>query len=219
MYLDKSGASAVLASMKAIMNLKLQVNVVGVLALAENAIGPHAYKPHEIIVSKKGLSVLIGNTDAEGRLALADALTYVQLTHKPKAVVDIATLTGACVVALGEYSAGLFSNSPALTQELQELGNKSFERCWPLPIFDEHKAELKNEEADLCSTGAGRYGGASTAAAFLSNFIDEGVNWAHLDIAGPAMYSKKRFHMPKNGTGFGVRLLVDFVKKQQVTKE
>lgn len=176
--------------------------LVAVLALAENAIGSGAYKPHAIIESHKGLSVLIGNTDAEGRLALADALSYGQSKYQPHTIVDVATLTGACVVALGEYASGLFYNDDGLRDELVAAADATFERVWPMPIFPEHEDELKTAQADVSSTGAGRYGGACTAAAFLRKFVDSkdgAVRWAHLDIAGPGNYTKVR-----RGLGLGV---------------
>lgn len=212
MHLDMSGSAAVLASIKAAAILNLKVNVVAVLALAENAIGEKAVKPHTIIQTPKG-SVEINNTDAEGRLALADALMYTQSKFAPTRIIDVATLTGACVVALGEYAAGVFSNNDALAMSLMESGQKTYERCWRLPILPEHTEELKGQYSDMRSTGKDRAGGACTAAAFLQKFIDEGVHWAHVDIAGPAMYSSARDFMPAGGTGFGVQLLVDYMQK------
>ena len=160
----------------------------------------------------------VGNTDAEGRLVLADALTYALDEHRPRQLIDVATLTGACVVALGEYSAGLFSNDDALSASLRDAGAACAESAWPLPILEEHSAELRKGSpfADLKSIGAGREGGACTAAAFLKEFVEHGagagegegaVAWAHLDVAGPAMYSTARRWMPKGATGFGVQLL------------
>jgi leucyl aminopeptidase len=231
MHMDMGGASAVLGAMLAIHRMGIKRNVVGVATVAENAIDSLAYKPHAIIRSHKGLTVEIGNTDAEGRLALADALSYGQQRHRPHTVIDLATLTGACVIALGEYSAGLFTNSSALKEGLLSASHARGERLWHMPIFPEHKEELKGaSHADLQSTGAGRYGGACTAAAFLEYFVGHSpsVNgrdpkptteaaaevkpaWAHLDIAGPAMYSKARGHMNAGGTGFGVQVVAQYV--------
>jgi leucyl aminopeptidase len=185
------------------------------LAVAENAISENAYKPGAIIKSRSGLTVHVGNTDAEGRLVLGDALTFVQETYKPKTIIDVATLTGACVVALGEYAAGLFANDKGLQNQLAQAGEEVMERCWPMPIFPEHTEELESTVADTSSTGKGRYGGASTAAAFLQKFINSDVQWAHLDVAGPAMYSAARGYMPKGSTGFGVQTLVRFLQKQE----
>jgi leucyl aminopeptidase len=152
--IEKKGAACVLASMQTIARLKLKINIVGVLALAENAIDANSYKPHAIISSLKGLSVEVNNTDAEGRLCLADALTWVQRQDKPHTIVDFATLTGACVVALGEYCAGCFGNDNALVDRLRSAGTEAHERVWPMPILDEHEKELKSGIfADLRSTG------------------------------------------------------------------
>lgn len=211
MHYDMSGAAATLATMQALGALGVKKNVVGVLGLAENAIGKGAYKPMSIIKSHKGLTVEVGNTDAEGRLVLADALSYGANKFKPKTVIDVATLTGACMVALGPYAAGLFANNDALAASLLAAGDRHFERTWRLPILPEHEEELKGKLADVSSTGESRYGGASTAAAFLKKFIDEKTHWAHLDIAGPADYTKARDHMPYGGTGFGVQLLTRYV--------
>ncbi|RLN75444.1 hypothetical protein DYB28_002929 [Aphanomyces astaci] len=170
----------------------LRVNVVAALALAENAIGSKAAKPHTIVKSLKGLSVEVNNTDAEGRLVLADTLTYVQQQYKPHTVIDVATLTGACVVALGEYSAGLFSNADDLAHDLLEAGSVTHERCWRLPIFAEHSAELKGHQSDSRSTGT----------------VLTTQTW-------PAMYSAARSYFPKGATGFGVQVLFEYLKKAQ----
>ena len=216
MHLDMGGAAAVIGAMHIAAALGTNHRpVVAALALAENAIGPAAVKPHAIVSSHKGISVEIGNTDAEGRLVLADALSYVQRRYAPARLVDAATLTGACVVALGEYAAGLFSNDDALSAALRGAGERAGERAWPMPILDEHDAELEGHFADVRSIGKGRMGGACTAAAFLRRFVDEGTPWAHVDIAGPAMYSEQRGHMCKGGTGFGAQLLAEFVLSEE----
>lgn len=217
MHLDMSGAAAVLAAIKAVAALQLRVNVVAVLGLAENAIGSNSYKPLSIYSSRAGF-VEVSNTDAEGRLVLADCFSLVQDVHNPSTIIDLATLTGACVVGLGEYSAGLFSNSPELAAPLQAAGDRVHERSWRMPIYPEHTAELENKDggnyADLKSTGKSKSGGACTAAAFLQKFISPGVQWAHLDIAGPAMASSARDWVCKGGTGFGAQLLVDFLRER-----
>jgi len=216
MYLDMSGSATVLGVLSILPKLNIKKNIVGALCLAENAIGSKAYHPSTIIRSYKGLTVEIGNTDAEGRLVLADGFTYLQRHYKPETIVDLATLTGACIVALGEYSAGIFSNDERLSTSLYQSGENTFERLWKLPIYEEHIQEItKNDHSDLKNIGKGRYGGASTAAAFLQQFIETGVKWAHIDIAGPAMYSEKRGHMPKGGTGFGCQLLIDWIMKHK----
>lgn len=209
MYMDKGGSVAVLGAMKALALQKAPVDVVGVLAVAENSVDGISYKPLNIIRTPKG-SVEIGNTDAEGRLALADAFTMVQKDYPNlTGIVDLATLTGACVVALGEYIAGAFTNEngDSLVENVLQSGKSTFERCWQLPILDEHRDELKGTYSDFRSTGKGRYGGASIAAAFLEKFVNEGTPWVHIDIAGPAMVSSKMDFIPKDGTGFGAQLL------------
>lgn len=214
---------------------RVKRNVVAVLAVAENAIDGAAYKPHAILRSHKGLTVQVGNTDAEGRLVLADALSFGQARHKPHTVIDAATLTGACIVGLGEYAAGLFSNNAALSAGVRAAGAAKGERLWPMPIFAEHREELKSgaAQADVMSTGAGRYGGACTAAAFLELFVGHEpaknardapaggaadapappapVAWCHIDLAGPAMYTKARGYMNAGGTGFGVHTIANYV--------
>lgn len=216
MHMDMGGSAAVLGAFKALTKLGVKRNVVAVLAVAENAVGEHAFKPHNIIRSHKGLTVEIKNTDAEGRLVLADALSFAQTRVEPHTIIDLATLTGACIIALGEYSAGLFGNNGALRDGLMSASAARFERLWPMPIFPEHREEIRAAAmADLQSTGAGRYGGSCTAAAFLENFIGTGGKpapaWAHLDIAGPAMQSKARGHFNAGGTGFGVQVIAEYV--------
>lgn len=210
MHLDMGGSAAVMGAIKAISLLKPKTNVVGVLALAENATGSKAFKPHAIINSKKG-SVEIGNTDAEGRLVLADALQFAQTTYQPTHIIDLATLTGACVVALGEYLAGAFSNDDGMRDQVVACGNKTFERCWPLPLMQEYTDELKGNYSDVRNMGKSRYGGASLAAAFLKRYIEKDVKWTHLDIAGPGMYGCDRDFMCKGGTGFGVQVLLEYI--------
>lgn len=217
MHMDMGGSAAVLGAFKALTALGVKRNVVAVLAVAENAIGEHAFKPHNILRSHKGLTVEIKNTDAEGRLVLADALSFAQARVAPHTVIDLATLTGACVIALGEYAAGLFGNNASLRDGLMRASGATFERLWPMPIFPEHREEIRAAAmADLQSTGAGRYGGSCTAAAFLEFFIGGAPGkpvpaWAHLDIAGPAMQSKARGHFNADGTGFGVHVIAEYV--------
>ncbi|EEY68382.1 cytosol aminopeptidase, putative [Phytophthora infestans T30-4] len=215
MHTDMCGSAAVLGAVRAASRQGLKVNIVCALALAENAIGSKAVKPLTIVKSHKGITVENNNTDAEGRLVLGDAMSYVQKEYKPKKIIDVATLTGACMVALGEHCAGLFSNSDDLAKKLQETGTECHERCWRLPILPEHTAALKGSQSDSRSTGRGRYGGASTAAAFLQQFVYEGIDWAHLDIAGPSNYSSPKSYFPKGATGFGVQLLYTYLKEHE----
>ncbi|CUG88276.1 peptidase, putative [Bodo saltans] len=208
MHQDMMGAAAVMATMRAVAKLKLPVNVVAVAAFAENAIGPDAYLPSTIIKSLNGKSVEILNTDAEGRLVLADALTFLQrkakVTVKPTTVVDLATLTGAILIGLGTERAGLFANNAKLMNDLMISGARTNELLWPMPIGAEHTKAMKGGIADLINAAEGRSGGSCTAAAFLQEFIEKDVNWAHLDIAGTGMGKDKATpNQPAGTPGFG----------------
>lgn len=214
MKVDMAGSAAVLATMQAVTALKLKANVIAYLACAENMLGAAAYKPGDIIKSRAGLSVEIANTDAEGRLVLADTLSLAS-KDKPKIVIDVATLTGACMVALGPYTAGLMSNDQDLTNELLDAGLDAGEDLWPLPLNEALRPQLKSPIADLKNVG-GRMGGAITAALFLREFIPKDSRWAHLDIAGPATAEKNSEHIRKGGTGFGVGTLVRFIERMAV---
>ncbi len=206
---DMAGGAAVLGAMYAVARLNLPLRVVGLVPATENMPGGSATKPGDIVRSLKGLTVEIINTDAEGRLILADALTYAG-TFKPQAVVDIATLTGACVIALGNAAAGVMGDAE-LVEKLRAAGDRSGDRVWPLPLFEEYKEQLKSDLADLKNVG-GRPGGALTAGTFLKQFVPDGVVWAHVDMAGMALEEKGRPHVPKGGTGYGVRLFVDLLR-------
>jgi leucyl aminopeptidase len=210
MYLDKAGAAAVVGAIWTLHQLQSPVHVVGVLALAENAIGPHAVKPSALLHSLHGRTVEVGNTDAEGRLAMADAMTWVQREFKPHLLVDIATLTGSCVSALGEETAGLFFNKGGkrFARQVRRAGHQCGEEVWHLPITQEHRKCVEGKQADLTNSGDGKGGGASEAAAFLEHFA-EGTPWVHLDIAGPGAPSRARHYLPSGGTGFGAQLLAE----------
>jgi len=210
MTLDKSGACNVLAAIHCINELKLPINVIGCLALAENMIGKESYKPGDVLTSYSGKTVEITNTDAEGRLCLCDALTHMQKHYKPKIIIDMATLTGACVTALGSDTAGLFTNDDNLAEKLLKCSSCVDERMWRLPIFPEHTKSMKGVVADLKNSG-GRYAGASTAAAFLKEFIEPNTKWAHMDIAGPATKSNQNSKVSL-GTGFGTQTIINFTK-------
>jgi leucyl aminopeptidase len=184
MYYDKAGACAVMGALKGAMELGIKKNVVFAMGFAENSINSKSYKPLDIIKSMKGITVEIGNTDAEGRLVLADTFTFVQREYKPKKLVDLATLTGAIMVALGQETAGLFSNDDDFAQEIKESGKEVFEPLWHMPITNEAKEAIKGSTADISNSGKSRWGGSSKAAAFLERFIEKGVKWVHLDIAG-----------------------------------
>ena len=210
MKFDKAGACAVIGIMKSAAELKLEVNLVGVMALTENVLGRGGYKPGDIIQQKqKSIEVL--NTDAEGRVILSDALTYAIDEYQPQAVMDIATLTGACVVALGDIAAGLFSNDDKLAEKLYEAGRESGEWVWRLPVWKEYDEKNKSEVADLKNIGeAGGVAGAITAACFLKAFVGE-TKWAHFDIAGTGWNTKPKPYMGLGGTGAGVRVIIEFL--------
>ncbi len=212
MVFDKCGGMAVLGLMRALAELKVPQRVVGILAVAENHISGTAYRPGDILHMYNGVTVEVTNTDAEGRLVLGDALAWGIETYKPAAVVDLATLTGACVVALGTTMAGLMSNSDELVGQLQRAATAAGEKVWRLPVDDEHREKLKSVPADIVNA-SGREGGALTAAAFLSHFVprDGSVPWAHLDIAGVADTDKATPIYAKGATGWGVRTLVEWV--------
>ena len=211
MKFDKCGGVAVLGAMRAIAQLKLPLNVIGVIAAAENMPSSTSYRPGDIVTSypgpdKRGVTIEVLNTDAEGRIVLGDALAYAR-ERKPQAIIDLATLTGACVVALGTYAAGLFGNDELLLERIRAAGERTGERVWPLPLWQEYKDKIKSDVADHKNTG-GREGGAITAAAFLARYVGD-TPWAHLDIAGTAWTTEERPYLAKGATGFGVRLAVD----------
>ena len=207
MKFDMSGAAAVLASLTLAAELKLPLNVVGLIAAVENMPGGKAVKPADIATSASGLTVEILNTDAEGRLILCDALHYAR-RFEPAAVVDIATLTGACVIALGHHHAGVMGNDDALVAELVDAGRRAEDRCWQLPLTEEYGEQLKSNFADFANVG-GRDGGAITAAAFLAKFT-QGLSWAHLDVAGTAYQTGAA----KGSTGRPTALLADFLLRR-----
>ncbi|BDV44764.1 putative cytosol aminopeptidase [Geotalea uraniireducens] len=208
---DMAGAAAVMATLMAVAGLKLPLNVVGLVPAAENLPGGGAYKPGDIIRTMSGRTVEIVNTDAEGRMLLADALCYAE-RYRPAALIDLATLTGACLVSLGTAASGLLGNNPALLQELKRAGETTGERLWELPLWDEYGELMKSEVADLKNAG-GSSAGTITAAWFLSRFVGK-TRWAHLDIAGTAWEEKGRSYQPKGATGVGVRLLVEYLRKK-----
>jgi leucyl aminopeptidase len=204
MKFDMSGASTVLGALRAAAELALPINVVVVIAACENMPGGKAVQPSDIVTTMSGQTVEILNTDAEGRLILCDAITYSR-RFKPAAVIDVATLTGACIVALGNHFSGLMSNDEDLAGELSAAGIRADDRAWRLPVGDEYAEQLKSNFADLANIG-GREGGASTAASYLSKFAKD-LAWAHLDIAGTAWLGGSQ----KGSTGRPIPLLVDFL--------
>ena len=204
MKFDMSGAASVFGTMRAVAELELPINVVGVVPACENMPSGRATKPGDVVKSMSGQTIEVLNTDAEGRLILCDAITYSR-RFKPDVVIDIATLTGACVIALGNHLSGLFSNDDELATALKQAGERSDDRAWQLPIGDEYGESLKSNFADFANVG-GREGGAITAACFLAKFT-EGLRWAHLDIAGTAYQGGAH----KGSTGRPVPLLVDYL--------
>jgi leucyl aminopeptidase len=211
MKFDMSGAASVLGALRAVAELKLPINLVVIVASCENMPDGGAVKPGDIVTTMSGQTVEILNTDAEGRLILCDAITYSR-RYKPAAVVDVATLTGACVIALGNHFSGLFSNSEGLAGELEAAGLRADDRAWRMPIGEEYVEQLKSNFADIANIG-GREGGACTAASFLWKFTKD-LNWAHLDIAGTAWLGGSQ----KGSTGRPVPLLVEFLAQRAKLK-
>ena len=205
MKYDMCGAASVLGTMQAIAQMKLKLNVIGIVPTCENMPGGRATKPSDVVTSMSGQTIEILNTDAEGRLILCDALTYAE-RFKPAAVVDIATLTGACVVALGNHHTGLFSSQETLVADLVAAGRQSGDTCWPMPVDEVYGEALKSNFADVANVG-GRAGGAITAACFLARFT-KAYDWAHLDIAGTAWKSGAA----KGATGRPVALLTTWLE-------
>ena len=206
---DMSGAAAVLATMRAASKLLLPFHLVGIMPATENLPSGKAYKPGDILRTLSGQTVEVISTDAEGRLILSDALTY-SLQYQPKAVIDLATLTGACVIALGDYVVGLFGNDESLLKRIEEASARTGERVWRMPLWDEYFDYLKSDAADFRNVGT-RAAGAIVGAIFLSKFVEK-VPWVHLDIAGPASIEKERPYIPRGGTGAGVRLLIQLLR-------
>ena len=208
MKLDKSGGIAVLATMKAAAELKLPLNVYGIIPSAENMPGGASYRPGDIITTFSGKTVEVQNTDAEGRMILCDGLSYA-VKQDCDIIIDIATLTGACMVALGRYMAGLMGNDDRLIRELQKAAEQSGEKLWHMPSGDEYAEEMKSKIADLKNSG-GKWGGACTGAAFLGKFVQE-KKWAHLDMAGVDVFDGDKNSTSTGSTGFGIRLLTTYL--------
>jgi len=206
---DMSGAAAVLGTLQVAHKLQLPFHLVGVMPATENLPSGKAYKPGDILKTLSGQTVEVISTDAEGRLILSDALTY-SLRYKPKAIVDFATLTGACVIALGNDIIGLFGNDESLLKRIEEASDKTGERVWRMPLWDEYFDHLKSDAADFRNVGT-RVAGAIIGAIFLSKFVKK-IPWVHLDIAGPASIDKERPYVPRGGTGVGIRLLVQLLR-------
>ncbi|HUP20396.1 MAG TPA: leucyl aminopeptidase [Gemmatimonadota bacterium] len=208
MKFDKMGGCAVLGILNAVARLELPINVLGVIPAAENMPGGGAYRPGDILTSYSGKTIEIINTDAEGRLVLADALAWTS-EQEPRAIVDLATLTGACVVALGHHATGAFGDEEMVAR-MVEIGARTGDRAWPLPLYEEFGDEMKSKVADI-KNSSGRWGGASTAAAFLQFFVGEDIPWVHLDIAGTAWVTEEKGYSAVGATGAGVRLVTEWL--------
>jgi len=211
MKYDMAGSGVVLGLFRALAGRKAKVNVVGVMALAENMPSGSAQRPGDIVTSMSGQTIEVLNTDAEGRLVLADALWYTQSRFKPQVMVDLATLTGAIVVCLGQEHAGLFSNNDTLATRLKEAGDITGDKLWRLPLSEDYDKDIDSGVADVKNIGSGRGAGSITAAQFLQRFVND-VPWAHLDIAGTAWNKKGRTLSVKGATAFGVRLLNQWIQ-------
>jgi leucyl aminopeptidase len=206
MKFDKCGGCAVLGILRGAAQLKLPVKLLGIIAAAENMPGANSYRPGDIITSYRGLTIEVLNTDAEGRIVLGDALAYA-VEQKPQAIIDFATLTGACVVALGNFAAGLFGNDDALVAKLRAAGERTGERAWPMPLWQDYKDLIQSDVADQKNQGP-RGAGAITAAGFLAKYVGH-TPWAHFDIAGTGWINEERAYLGKGATGYGVRLVLD----------
>jgi leucyl aminopeptidase len=206
---DMSGGAAVLGAMCAAAMLKLPVNLVGLIPSTENLPGGGAYKPGDVLRSMSGITIEVISTDAEGRLILSDALAYAA-RYKPAAIVDLATLTGACIIALGHINTGMMGNNDDLMEKIEDASKKTAEKVWRLPMDDEYAEQIKSDIADVKNVG-GRPAGTITAALFLKKFVGE-TPWVHLDIAGTAWSKEGKPYIPKGATGVGVRLLTQLAR-------
>lgn len=215
MKFDKCGGVNVIAIMKSLSSLKIKHNVIGIVPAVENMPSNSSYRPSDIIKMYNGKSVEVINTDAEGRLILADALAFGIKQYRPKLIIDMATLTGACIIALGSNIAGIIGNDEKLIKKILDISKVTDEKMWELPLLDDHHEQIKSKNADIKNTG-GRAAGAITAAAFLSNFV-ENTPWVHLDIAGTAWNqegSLSKSYNPPGATGFGIRTIIKFIMSE-----
>jgi len=214
MKFDKCGGCTVLGIMKGVSELKLPINVIGIIPSVENMPGGESYRPGDIIKLYSGKTAEILNTDAEGRLILSDALSYGEKVYSPRAIIDFATLTGACIIALGTNVAGMVSNNEKITEKIYDASSRTTEEVWRLPLNQDYMDMIKSDVADMKNVGIGRAAGTITAAAFLRNAIKD-TPWVHLDIAGVAWTqtsTKEKSYNPKGATGFGVRLILDYLQ-------
>ena len=207
---DMTGAAAVLGAMQAVAALKLPVNILGVMACAENMPSGSAQRPGDIIRAASGKTIEVDNTDAEGRLVLADAVWYACRKGAAK-VVDIATLTGAVIIALGEHTSGIVSNNDGLAEEIKKAGHRVGEGWWQLPVVEEAEEMLRSSCADI-KNSAGRPAGTITGGVFIGQFVDQGIPWAHLDIGGTSTAKKAEGHLPEGCTAFGTATLIEYAR-------
>lgn len=213
MKMDMAGAATALGVVAAAKALSLPIRLVAVLPVTENLPSGSATKPGDIITARNGMTIEVLNTDAEGRVVLADGLSYAAQEFAPDAIIDLATLTGAAIVALGHEAAPIMGNNASLITAIKEAADRTGERVWELPLWDEYKEQVKSEIADVKNLGEGRTAGVIAGGAFLSYFVPETIPWVHIDVAGTAMMDKaRRSYMPKGGSGWGVRLLVDLLE-------
>jgi leucyl aminopeptidase len=220
MKYDKCGGCNVIGIMKAVSDLNFDTNVIGIIPAVENMPSGNSYRPGDIIRMYNGKTVEVLNTDAEGRIILGDALAFAVKTFAPRAIIDMATLTGAAIIALGSNVAALVGNNREVVTKILKYSNQTGEKIWELPLFEDYKEQLKSSNADMKNIG-GRGAGAITAAAFLSNFVDD-TPWVHLDIAGTAWNqegTKEKTYNPKGATGFGIRTIVKYIASHNVEKE
>ncbi|HET7152847.1 MAG TPA: leucyl aminopeptidase [Candidatus Kapabacteria bacterium] len=210
MKMDMHGAATVIGTLQTVARLKLPVNVVGLVPTTENMPSGSATRPGDVLRHMNGVTSEVDNTDAEGRLVLADALSYADKYYKPQAVVDLATLTGACVIALGQHATGMMGNNDELKAKLKVAGDRTYERVCELPLYEEYEDQIKSDIADVKNVG-GRSAGAITAGLFLKRFVGDWP-WVHLDIAGTGMAEREMHYAPKGGTGVGVRMLTDVLR-------
>lgn len=212
MKADMAGGAVVLGIIRSAALLKLPFELIGVVPAVENMLGGNSFKPGDVLKSYSGKTIEVKDTDAEGRLILADALHYAS-NQRPDEIIDFATLTGACAVALGLFTAGLFTHNDRLADQLAESGHKTFERIWRLPFWKDFDQLIKSDIADVSNLGP-RWGGAITAGKFLEHFVDKKIPWAHLDIAGPSIKHESTNYTKNYDTGFGVRLIIDYLLKE-----
>lgn len=210
MKADMAGSATVIGIIKAAALLQLPVELIGIIPAVENAVSGNSYKPGDIVSTASGKTIEVKNTDAEGRIVLADALEYAS-TFKPDEIIDFATLTGAIAVALGLFTAGVFTKSDKIAEGLIKSAEKTYEHVWRMPFWDEYKKLLDSKIADISNLGP-RWGGAITAAKFLEHFVDENIPWAHIDLAGPAIQHEFTNYTKDTNTGFGVRLIIEYMQ-------